>query len=954
MPNMNQNHLAAILFRWSIIAMFALCASDPSAPAQPVQTVKPTTIDGVYNGSYAGDQGPIKFKLTIAQQGNGALAGTCTLYLPDGANTNEYTCDVRGRYIAVNRMVQVIRGKWETAPPAGIDMLGMNGVFDPDANNGAGQISGKMRARPAPQFEAIRDADASAKLADANAAKNHAAAPATPIARPERRPTAANRPAPAPSTPAPPSSPAPDVNSPTAINGVYTGGYTCVGTGVMKAKLTLKSTDDGALTGLFTFDLPESSGSGSATYKLTGKYVAGNRWPFQFTTAEPLGKPAPDIFAIKTLSACFAQGALVQGANGMEYSLNPDRISGSVSGGTHSVGFAAVRDKAASADLDKAMAAQANAGATNAPTAPAARPAFEGVYNGTYAAKEGPVKFKLTLWMKMENRTLDGTLANTNIAGLLTLNLPDGSDTKAYTAELAGFFVPNGNLQLTTKRWESPPPSKVAGLNGKFDPDAAQISGYISDPDNSKFQAIRDAAESANLDSARLRKNIKPGIPGVFNGTYTRENEPPARMKLTITRTQDGLGGVASIYLSTDSGTKAYAYSLKGAVDGPNKFHLFVNDWETPPPKDFKNFKAMGFNGTLVLDLANNAARIVSAPAPASLATFYVPQFEATWDATESTDIPATIAAQKAVGAEDQAAALKAYEEAIKHAAPKQLASNNLVRKSRAYWQDYQTDMLREVFDGGFGADIDQDLLFEELFCSYVDMFSAKCPGDLPPKHESVTVTRYRARRNATGGYDSVPEQSWTVEVDSRFAPKYREFVHLLGSSGQGLRTALAAMSSNLSPREIADQMLAPARDMDRFFANHAPRSAAMRQLTENFLRGATGQLSLQQAGEKIDGAQAESDKDLPPGRFARFVDGANAFYRDPANARYSSKNDTAFCQGMAMRYQFKMSPAEEYYYANDFENRFYRQIMQPRQYCTDPKWPVLHPVVEECVAKYR
>ena len=59
-----------------------------------------------------------------------------------------------------------------------------------------------------------------------------------------------------------------------------------------------------------------------------------------------------------------------------------------------------------------------------------------------------------------------------------------------------------------------------------------------------------------------------------------------------------------------------------------------------------------------------------------------------------------------------------------------------------------------------------------------------------------------------------------------------------------------------------------------------------MRQLNENFLRGATGEPSLQQADGKIDGAAAETDKDLPPGRFARFVDGANAFYRDPANAK--------------------------------------------------------------------
>jgi hypothetical protein len=50
--------------------------------------------------------------------------------------------------------------------------------------------------------------------------------------------------------------------------------------------------------------------------------------------------------------------------------------------------------------------------------------------------------------------------------------------------------------------------------------------------------------------------------------------------------------------------------------------------------------------------------------------------------------------------------------------------------------------------------------------------------------------------------------------------------------------------------------------------------------LTENFVRAVNGDPSLQQAGGKIDGAEAESDKDLPPGKYARFVDGANACRR--------------------------------------------------------------------------
>jgi hypothetical protein len=146
----------------------------------------------------------------------------------------------------------------------------------------------------------------------------------------------------------------------------------------------------------------------------------------------------------------------------------------------------------------------------------------------------------------------------------------------------------------------------------------------------------------------------------------------------------------------------------------------------------------------------------------------------------------------------------------------------------------------------------------------------------------------------------------------------------------------------------LFNNLLAPLHDMQRFFANHDGKSAAMRQLTENFLRGATGEPSLQQADGKIDGAQAESDKDLPPGRYARLVDAANAYFlqrakADPGNAFHSSSHDTAFCQRLAEQEQAVMSREEEYYYANDFAGRF-DQIMEKRGNCADPAWPRLHP----------
>jgi hypothetical protein len=367
----------------------------------------------------------------------------------------------------------------------------------------------------------------------------------------------------------------------------------------------------------------------------------------------------------------------------------------------------------------------------------------------------------------------------------------------------------------------------------------------------------------------------------------------------------------------------------------------------------------MGFKGAIVVDLVKNTARIVSVPAAKSDASDFVPQFEATWDATESADVKGVIAAQKAVDAADYAAAMKARDQTVRNAPPKQLASKDLVRKSRAYWDGYQTDMIREVFDGGFGAAVDENQQFQLLFCTYVEMYSAKYAALLPANHQTVTITQNTNRKfDNNGNLVNQDSRSTTVEVDSRLAPKYRQFAEGLGSSKNGLGPAIAAMASGASPRGMISNLLAPARDMQRFFANHDGKSAAMRQLNENFLRGATGEPSLQQADGKIDGAQAETDKDLPPGRYARFVDGANAFFRerakaDPIKFGSSSSHDTAFCQRLAELCQSDMSRQEEYYYANDFEGRF-AQIMGARANCPDPAWPRLHPAVEKCIAEVR
>ncbi len=995
MPNVTQNRLAAIVFRWSIAALFVLWVFASGAQAQRAQAATPVSITGVYNGTYAGEQGPIKFKLAITHDGTGKLTGVFTLYLPEGAGTKAYTCDLTG-FIHANGTFLLASGKWETPPPSGFEIKGgLNGIFKPAGGNGAGQISGtiagKVRGDPRPKFQAIRDADESAKLASAIAARKPAAPAPAVIAPQARQRMAPNAAAPRPSS----ATPAPAASGPAVINGVYTGKFH-LSDGDVKLKFSIKSTDDGSLTGLFTFELPRKPGS-FITYKLTGKYAAGATTygvgpsPFQFTAIEPVGSAAQDFLGASNAQA--ARTGMVK-AQGARVGLGPGSINGALTGFLPGVGestfaqFNATKDRTESADLDKVMAAQVSAGSSaTAAAPPVVRSSFDGVYNGTYTytSQHGPTKFKLTLWTQ-ENRATDGQLVNTTPAGVLTFYLSEGSGTNAYTCELTGFYVPAHDtqpdrIQLRRTKWETQPPRDllfVTVMQGVFDPHGGNGAGQFS---GSGFQSLRDAAESAKVASARLANNRQPSIAGVFNGTYTREKEPPAQFKLTMTYPSGGggggsadLAGVATIYLPIDSGTKAYTYSLRGAEDGYGNFDLKTYDWETIPPKDFKDFKAMGFNGRFDPDMTRNTARIISVqPTYRSDALFFVPNFEAKWDATESADIKGTIAAQTAVGDADQLAAVKAHAEVVKNAKPKQLASKYLVRKSQAYWDGYRSDFIREVFDGGFADDVDDDPAFQSLFIDYVDLFSKNCAAYFPANHEPVTITT-TITTTYPGGAVDVKTTSKTVEIDSRFIPKYCEYSgvepapgsdqekqqtaktiaiagHIFHAGGPSHGTSFADAKALL--HLMAAHGLLGGAGMNKFFATEVKAtgpSAALRQMGENLLRGATGEPSLQEAGAKIAGAEAETDKNLPPGRFAHLVDAAHAFYRDPANARLKSRFETAFDETLAAKYRGVMTREEEYYYANDFESRFRGQIMQPRERCTDPAWPRLHPEVEKTI----
>lgn len=273
-----------------------------------------------------------------------------------------------------------------------------------------------------------------------------------------------------------------------------------------------------------------------------------------------------------------------------------------------------------------------------------------------------------------------------------------------------------------------------------------------------------------------------------------------------------------------------------------------------------------------------------------------------------------------------------------------------VVRKSKAYWENYQSDIIRQVFDGGFGSDISSSSQFRLLYSSYVENFSKKCRAYLPADHTALTVTPIKRKSD---GYGHTIQQSngppVTLQVDSRFAPKYQQYVSSLGSSGENLGTVIGVLSGKVSMSTLAQ----PDTDMDQFFVTEKCQSATMRQMGENLLRAANSQPSLQESGATVAGAAVETDKSAPVGRFTHLVDGCNAFYRDPKNARFRKLDTDAWCKCLDDQLHYDMSAEEQAAYANDF-GKFRREIGSPQGPSSPATWARLNPKYERCVNSTR
>jgi hypothetical protein len=144
-------------------------------------------------------------------------------------------------------------------------------------------------------------------------------------------------------------------------------------------------------------------------------------------------------------------------------------------------------------------------------------------------------------------------------------------------------------------------------------------------------------------------------------------------------------------------------------------------------------------------------------------------------------------------------------------------AEAGLVHKSYSYWRPYG-DLIKQLFNGSYASDINSSTAFRELFATYV--YSARCRAYLPAKHDTLALTR---STEYTDKYGNVVNRnmndSYSVEVDSRFAPMYRDYAASLGStSSETLGLALGVASGRINPSTV----FAPATDMAKFFNTEA------------------------------------------------------------------------------------------------------------------------------------
>lgn len=195
---------------------------------------------------------------------------------------------------------------------------------------------------------------------------------------------------------------------------------------------------------------------------------------------------------------------------------------------------------------------------------------------------------------------------------------------------------------------------------------------------------------------------------------------------------------------------------------------------------------------------------------------------------------------------------------------------DGIVYKLDPYWAQYEAfEFTRRIFDGDFDGYADWTE-FKMTFMGLATEYSDTCKAYVNAwqTYERIEDIYDRTEFNLDGSRTiHQTRQTKTITVDRRFTPQYAQY---------GPQVNADMLEKGVV--EGFNLLLAYRAQVKYFFEQHACDSATTRQLTENFIRAANGQPSVQEAGLRFAGAAGESDAPTKTGRPpARFTPVANA-----------------------------------------------------------------------------
>jgi hypothetical protein len=167
------------------------------------------------------------------------------------------------------------------------------------------------------------------------------------------------------------------------------------------------------------------------------------------------------------------------------------------------------------------------------------------------------------------------------------------------------------------------------------------------------------------------------------------------------------------------------------------------------------------------------------------------------------------------------------------------------------------------------------------------------------------------------------------VYVDPAMADKYDAYWQLLPDREAG--QLLMPTSPLITDLKAMD-------DAERFLKAEGCQGSAVNQLRDNLIRGSNGRLSMQQ--------EARGGTIAPQ---LTFLAACLAVHDVMVSSKNHIRNAKAYCGCLDTELQNVMTPAEKKYYSEDFEQRFTRNIAQPREFATDPNWARFHSAVPRC-----